>query len=58
MFFSLNEFDQTVYDGMTDYYKEQIAQSDEYKAMFSKKARPAAVNDERVAVVTDDDIPF
>ncbi len=59
LFFSLSDFDQGVYDKLSDYYKETIAESDEYKALFAPK--PAAKGNAAAAVavtVDDDDIPF
>ena len=55
VFFSLSAFDQEVYDGLSDYYKEAIAGSDEYKAL--KSGKPAS-KPTQAAVIDDDDIPF
>jgi hypothetical protein len=58
IFFSLGDFDQAAFDKLSDYYKELISQSDEYKAMFGNK-KPAAAAPAAVApTIDDDDIPF
>lgn len=60
VFFSLNpkeDFDQVAYDGLSDYYKKRIAESDEYKARFSGKKAGAAAPP-AAADIDDDDIPF
>lgn len=60
IFFSLAEFDQKVYDSLTDYYKRAIAESDEYKALFGKPALTKAPvgNSAAAAELLYDDIPF
>lgn len=57
VFFSLGEFDQSVYDSLSDYYKGEIAKSDEYKALTSSKPK-APVKTPVAAGIEDDDIPF
>lgn len=59
VFFSLSDFDNAVYEGLSEYYRTEIAKSDEYKAMFGgKSASKAAAKQEAVAEIQDDDIPF
>lgn len=59
IFFTLAEFDQSQYDALTDYYKEKIALSDEYKAIFGGKGKPTSKPAAKVAAdIEDDDIPF
>lgn len=42
IFFSLQEFEQESYDKLSDYYKERIALSDEWKARTAPAPKPAA----------------
>jgi hypothetical protein len=57
-FFSLEEFDQAAFDKLSDYYKELIKTSDEYKAMFAPKAPVKQAPTKAAASIDDDDIPF
>ena len=63
IFFTLGDFDQSIYDSLSDYYKDKIALSDEYKAIkhVSKKPNAAYVAANYGAGGgdnMDDDIPF
>lgn len=61
IFFSLSQFDQAVYDGLSDYLKGEIAKSDEYKAMFAPAkggSTPKTAAIKPPADLDDDDIPF
>lgn len=51
VYFSLSEFDQATYDGLSEGYKRLIGQSDEWAA---RQGTPAAAK----AEAFDDDIPF
>ena len=52
VYFSLSEFDQEVYDGLSDGYKRLIGESDEWAARNGTPSRTPA------AALADDDIPF
>ena len=57
IFFSLNDFDQALFDKLSDRLKETIAKSPEYAAATSTK--PASQTKSAVAAPDmDDDIPF
>jgi hypothetical protein len=53
VFFDLDNFDQAVFDGLSDKIKASIMQSPEYAAIKSGGSRPMAPRDN-----LDDDIPF
>ena len=61
MFFTLSDFDQDIYDKLGDYYKKAIAESDEYKALFSPKPAPPSKStaaSRQAAEIDAEDIPF
>jgi hypothetical protein len=51
---SFDDFDWKVYESLSDYTKERIKQSDEFKAL----QEPATVHDEQDNGVVGDDLPF
>jgi hypothetical protein len=53
-------FDQSVYESLSDYYKEKIALSDEYKEVKSagRRAPPKDNSTGGAGFAEDDDIPF
>lgn len=58
--FSLQAFDQAVFDSLTDKTREQIMESGEYKVMTGQIKAPAGRSDSRTGGLDtmDDDIPF
>ena len=51
---SFDDFDWSVYEGLSDYMKDRIKESDEFKAL----QEPAMVRDEQDNGVNGDDLPF
>ena len=58
LFFSLSDFDQDIYDKLGDYYKKTIAESDEYKSMFSPKQAAKQAPAKKVVELDEEQIPF
>ena len=58
VFFSLSDFDQTVYDKLSDSAKELIAKSYEYRALFGDKPAGKPSGKTVADEIPDDDIPF
>lgn len=56
--FSLQEFDQAVFDSLTDKTKEQIRESGEYKVMTGEIKAPKAPARTFEEEMAEDDIPF
>ena len=58
--FSLQDFDQKVFDSLTDKTKEQIAASGEYKVLTGQIRQPAgrSAQGRGVQPTVDDDVPF
>jgi hypothetical protein len=58
VYFSIDDFDAKVYEGLSERLKETIAKSDEYRAKFSGKRSSAPAQTREQITIDDDDIPF
>lgn len=58
LYFSLDEFSQTTFDGLSEKTREYIAQSPEYRAIASGKTAQSAAPVNSGAVDLDDEVPF